>query len=194
MIRLSQIRTNQFITYEFARSASTAVFILLSVKKQSISRIFNQLCLLGEKRRIPGFKCIRKCKGLKTLLKNSGFIPAEACGLQDDVILLCLVSSTTPRRRNLLAALAQCTVSHFRSSSTKRSLMYFGKPFDKVNLGQSSPVFCSCFIFLLISWITHLLRFDLRSSNCFVARARRYMQACRAIGSQIRHLPTRAKR
>ena len=48
---------------------------------------------------------------------NSGFIPAEACALQDDVILLCLASSTRPRRRNLLAALAQCTVSHFRSSS-----------------------------------------------------------------------------
>ena len=37
------------------------------------------------------------------------------------MILLCLASSTTPRRRNLLTALAQCTVSHFRSSSTKSS-------------------------------------------------------------------------
>ena len=51
----------------------------------------------------------------------SGFMPAEACGLQDDVILLCLASSTTPRRRNLLVALARCTVTHFRSSSTKSS-------------------------------------------------------------------------
>ena len=31
------------------------------------------------------------------MLKNSGFIPAEACGLHDDVILLCLALSTTPR-------------------------------------------------------------------------------------------------
>ena len=34
------------------------------------------------------------------------------------MILLCLASSTTPRRRNLLVALAQYTVTHFRSSST----------------------------------------------------------------------------
>ena len=39
----------------------------------------------------------------------------------EDVTLLCLASSTRPRRRNLLAALGQYTVSHFRSSSTKSS-------------------------------------------------------------------------
>ena len=44
-------------------------------------------------------------------------IPAEACRLQDDVIVLFLASSTTPRRRNLLVALAQYTVTHFWSSS-----------------------------------------------------------------------------
>ena len=37
------------------------------------------------------------------------------------MILLCLASSTTPRRRNLLVALAQYSVTHFRSSSTKPS-------------------------------------------------------------------------
>ena len=37
------------------------------------------------------------------------------------MILLCLASSTGPRRRNLLVALAQYTVTHFRSSSTKSS-------------------------------------------------------------------------
>ena len=42
-------RTNKFITYEFARSASTTVVILRS-KNQFISRIFNQHRLLGEKR------------------------------------------------------------------------------------------------------------------------------------------------
>ena len=52
-----------------------------------------------------------------TLLKNTGFITPKACGLQDDVILLCLTSSTTPRRRNLLDVLAQYIVSHFRWSS-----------------------------------------------------------------------------
>ena len=40
---------------------------------------------------------------------------------EDDVTELCLASSTRPRRRNLLASLAQYTVSHFRSSSTKSS-------------------------------------------------------------------------
>ena len=52
--------------------------------------------------------------------------------------LLCLASSTTPRRRNLLTALAQCTVSHFRSSSTKSSSWFlsslvtvFRKPHGK---------------------------------------------------------------
>ena len=34
------------------------------------------------------------------------------------MIVLCLASSTTPRRRNLLVALAQYTVTHFRSSSS----------------------------------------------------------------------------
>ena len=33
------------------------------------------------------------------------------------MIVLCLASSTTPRRRNLLVGLAQYTVTHFRSSS-----------------------------------------------------------------------------
>ena len=32
------------------------------------------------------------------------------------MIVLCLASSTTPRRRNLLVTLAQYTVTHFRSS------------------------------------------------------------------------------
>ena len=47
---------------------------------------------------------------------NSGFIPAKACGLQDDVILLCLALSMRLRRRNLLVALVQYTVTHFWSS------------------------------------------------------------------------------
>ena len=46
---------------------------------------------------------------------DSCIIPAEACGLQDDVIVLCLASSTTPRRRNLLVALSQYTVTDFWS-------------------------------------------------------------------------------
>ena len=33
------------------------------------------------------------------------------------MILLCLASSTTPRRRNLLVGLTQYTVTHVRSSS-----------------------------------------------------------------------------
>ena len=59
----------------------------------------------------------------KIALKQ-GFIRAEACALQDDVILLCLASSTTPRRRNLPIALAQYTVTHSgrrRQSLRRRS-------------------------------------------------------------------------
>ena len=62
------------------------------------------------------------------IAENSEFIPAEACGLQDDVILLCLASSTTPRRRNLLVALAQYTLTHFRSSSTKSCVVVLKFP------------------------------------------------------------------
>ena len=53
--------------------------------------------------------------------------PCEACGLQDDVTLLCLASSTIPRRRNLLVALAQYIVTHFRSSSWFLSSLLRGK-------------------------------------------------------------------
>ena len=63
------------------------------------------------------------------IASNSGFIPAEDCGLQDDGILLCLASSTTPRRRNLLVALAQYSVTHFRSSSTKPSSWFLSSLF-----------------------------------------------------------------
>ena len=61
------------------------------------------------------------CLPLRRHYINRYIIPAEVCRLQDDVIVLCLASSTTPRRRNLLVALAQYTVSHFWSSSTKSS-------------------------------------------------------------------------
>ena len=43
------------------------------------------------------------------------------------VILLCLASSTSPRRRNLLVALMQYTVTHFRSSSWFLSSLIDGK-------------------------------------------------------------------
>ena len=46
-------------------------------------------------------------------------IPAEACGLQDDVILLCLASSTTPRQRNLLTALSRAR--YFTSGRRRQS-------------------------------------------------------------------------
>ena len=52
---------------------------------------------------------------------------------QDDVTELCLASSTRPRRRNLLAALAQYTVSHFRSSSTKSSSWFLSSLMKKTH-------------------------------------------------------------
>ena len=55
------------------------------------------------------------------IASNSGFIPAEACGLQDDVIALCLASSTASRRQNLLVALTQYTVTHFNFGRRRQS-------------------------------------------------------------------------
>ena len=46
--------------------------------------------------------------------------------------LLCLASSTTPRRRNLLVALAQYTVTHFRSSSTKASSWFLSSLISRI--------------------------------------------------------------
>ena len=46
------------------------------------------------------------------------------------MILLCLASSTTPRRRKLLVALAQYTVTHFRSSSTRPSSWFLSSLFS----------------------------------------------------------------
>ena len=61
-------RTNKFITYKLACSASTAVGFEV---KQFISLIFKQHRLLGEKKRtIPEFTRIKKCKGLQKLLKT----------------------------------------------------------------------------------------------------------------------------
>ena len=56
-----------------------------------------------------GIRTLKKMQRTSKIALNSGFIPAEACGWQDDVILLCLALSTL-RRRNLLVALAQYTV------------------------------------------------------------------------------------
>ena len=60
-------RTNKFITYEFARSASTTVVILRS-KNQFISRIFNQHRLLEEKKEryldLRGLENAKACKNL----------------------------------------------------------------------------------------------------------------------------------
>ena len=52
---------------------------------------------------------------------------------------LCLASSTRPRRRNLLAALAQYTVSHFRSSSTKSS-SWFLSSLMTMNRGRQGSI------------------------------------------------------
>ena len=107
------LQINLSLTSSLARPSQLLSFFEV---KQFSSRIFNQHRLLGEKRTIPGFTRIKKCKGLQKSLKTVDlYLP------KDDVILLCLASSTTPRRRNLIIALAQYTVTHFRSSSTKPS-------------------------------------------------------------------------
>ena len=52
-------------------------------------------CLLG--RNDTWIYKDKKMQRTSKIASNSGFIPAEACGLQDDVTLLCLVSSFTGR-------------------------------------------------------------------------------------------------
>ena len=92
-----------------------------STEKKLISRIFSQHRLLGEKRKDTWIYEDKKMqRTLKNRLKTVDLNVPKLVKLED-VTLLCLASSTRPRRRNLLAALAQYTVSHFRSSSTKSS-------------------------------------------------------------------------
>ena len=89
------------------------------------------MALLGEKRKDTWI--YEDQKNAKNTSKNrlktvDLYLPKLVKG--DDVTELCLASSTRLRRRNLLAALAQYTVSHFRSSSTKLSscsLMFASK-------------------------------------------------------------------
>ena len=68
---------------------------------------------------------------------------------QHDVTELCLASSTRPRRRNLLAALAQYIVSHFRSSSTKSSSWFLSSLFSgrrqlQPDVTSSFVGYCAC--------------------------------------------------
>ena len=93
-------------------------------EKKFISRIFSQHRFLGEKRKDTWIYEDKKCKEhFKNRLKTEDLYLSKLVK-EDDVTELCLASSTRPLRRNLLAALAQYTVSHFRSSSTKSSLWF----------------------------------------------------------------------
>ena len=88
-------------------------------EKKFISQIFSQHRFLGEKRKDTWIYEDKKCKEhFKNRIKTEDLYLSKLVK-EDDVTELCLASSTRPRRRNLLAALAQYTVSHFRSSSTK---------------------------------------------------------------------------
>ena len=120
-----------------------------SKKKQFISRIFSHHGLLEEKRKDTWI--YEDHKNAKNTSKNrlktvDLYLPKLVKG--DDVTELCLASSTRPRRRNLLAALAQYTVSHFRSSSTKLSscsLMFASKRmFWPIKQPLIYPVWSSC--------------------------------------------------
>ena len=64
-----EIRTTTFITYEFARSASTAHCCLRSKHNSSVEFSINIVCK-EKKERIPGFTRIKNTKTLKKSLKN----------------------------------------------------------------------------------------------------------------------------
>ena len=94
-------------------SKCTAQCCLWSKHNSSVSQIFNGHCWLGEKRKDTWIYEVKKYKALEKSLKNR------------ELYLPKLVDCRTTwfycvwrcRRRNLLTALAQCTVSHFQSSS-----------------------------------------------------------------------------
>ena len=92
MICLKYVQINLSLTSSLARPLQ--VLSLFEVKSIHQSNFQSTSLVRRKKGTIPGFTRIRKCKGLKKIAENSGFIPAEACGLQDDVILLSLASST----------------------------------------------------------------------------------------------------
>ena len=112
------VQINLLLKSSLARPAQLSVVFEVNTIHRSN---FQSTSLVSRKKK--GYLDLRgeKIQSPWKMAWKQGVIPAEACGLQDDVTLLCLASSTTPRRRNLLTALAQCTVSHFRSSSTKSS-------------------------------------------------------------------------
>ena len=113
-------------------------------EKKFISRIFSQHRFLGEKRKDTWIYEDKKCKEhFKNRLKIEDLYLSKLVK-EDDVTELCLASSTRPRRRNLLAALAQYTVSHFRSSSTKSS---------------------SWFLSSLIFWVSNVAQISQKSRN-----------------------------
>ena len=63
---------------------------------------------------------------------------------QHDVTELCSASSTKPRRRSLLAALAQYIVSHFRWSSWFLSSLFSGRRQLQPDVTSSFVGYCAC--------------------------------------------------
>ena len=116
-----QNKINSSLTKSLVRALHVQL-LYSSKKKQFISRIFSHHRLLGEKRKDTWI--YEDQKNAKNTSKNrlkTVDLYLRKLVKGDDVTELCLASSTRPRPRNLLAALAQYTVSHFRSSSTKLS-------------------------------------------------------------------------
>ena len=116
-----QNKINSSLTKSLVRALHVQL-LYSSKKKQFISRIFSHHRLLGEKRKDTWI--YEDQKNAKNTSKNrlkTVDLYLRKLVKGDDVTELCLASSTRPRRRNLLAALAQYTVSHFWSSSTKLS-------------------------------------------------------------------------
>ena len=84
--------------------------------------------------------------------------------------LLCLASSTTPRRRNLLVALAQYSVTHFRSSSTKPSSWFLSSLLSANELSVCHPLFVVIFHHGCLYVHTQLIlkEFDFLAFSCLI--------------------------
>ena len=142
MICLTQMRTNKFITYEFARSASTVVVILRS-KNNSLVEFSISIACQEKKGTIPGFTRIRKCKDFKNGLKqwNAGRRDSTLFGVVDETTTTKFTGRACAGRCNLLpvvvdkvvvvvpkfpiivlwTTLSRSTMSYLRISQTNQS-------------------------------------------------------------------------
>ena len=139
-----EIRTTTFITYEFARSASTAHCCLRSKHNSSVEFSINIVCK-EKKERIPGFTRIKNTKTLKSRLKTGSYTCRSLwiAGRRDSTVFGVVDDTTTTKFANRACAvhgislpivivvlkfpIFLCLSNGFRSASTStgRDVIFF---------------------------------------------------------------------